>query len=337
MLTIAVDAMGGDHAPKSEVTGAIQAIKLLGVKVILVGRREVVEAELRCHPTSGWDESLLEIQHASEQVTMDESAAKAVRNKRDSSMRVAARLVREGVAHGMVSAGNTGAVMATAKLMQGMVKGVDRPALASVFPTLSGNPTVLMDVGANVDCDAKMLAQFAVMGDIYSKTIFRTFKPKVGLLSIGEEEQKGNDLTRAATPLLKTLPLNFIGNVEGRDLFTGAADVIVCDGFIGNVALKVSEGLVDVIKHMLHESLEATITRKIGYVLSKQAYSDFKKRVDYSEIGGAPLLGVKGATVICHGRSDANAIKNAIRGAKEFADGNISHMIERELRPTTVA
>jgi len=216
--------------------------------------------------------------------------------------------------------------------MQGMVKGVDRPALASVFPTLSGNPTVLMDVGANVDCDAKMLAQFAVMGDIYSKTIFRTFKPKVGLLSIGEEEQKGNDLTRAATPLLKTLPLNFIGNVEGRDLFTGAADVIVCDGFIGNVALKVSEGLVDVIKHMLHESLEATITRKIGYVLSKQAYSDFKKRVDYSEFGGAPLLGVKGVCIICHGRSNANAIKNAIRVATEFASNDVNRQIEDGLR-----
>ena len=331
MLTIAVDAMGSDHAPKSEVSGAIQAIKLLGVKVILVGRREVVEAELQSHP-SGWDDSLLEIHHASEQVTMQESAAKAVRNKRDSSMRVAARLVREGVAHGMVSAGNTGAVMATAKLMHGMVKGVDRPALASVFPTLSGNPTVLMDVGANVDCDAKMLAQFAVMGDIYSKTIFRTIKPKVGLLSIGEEEQKGNELTRAATPLLKTLPLNFIGNVEGRDLFTGAADVIVCDGFIGNVALKVSEGLVDVIKHMLHESLEATITRKIGYVLSKAAYSDFKKRVDYSEFGGAPLLGVKGVCIICHGRSNANAIKNAIRVATEFASNDVNRQIEDGLR-----
>ncbi len=332
MLTIAVDAMGGDHAPKSEVTGAIQAIKLLGVKVILVGRREVVEAELECHSLSGWDTSLLEVQHASEIVTMEDSAAKAVRNKRDSSMRVAARLVREGVAHGMVSAGNTGAVMATAKLMQGMVKGVDRPALASVFPTLSGKPTVLMDVGANVDCDAKMLAQFAVMGDIYSKTIYHTQNPKVGLLSIGEEEQKGNDLTRAATPLLKTLPLNFIGNVEGRDLFTGSADVIICDGFIGNVALKVSEGLVDVFKHMLHESLEATITRKIGYVLSKAAYSDFKKRVDYSEFGGAPLLGVKGVCIICHGRSNANAIKNAIRVAAEFAGNDVNRQIEDGLR-----
>ncbi len=327
MLTIAVDAMGSDHAPKSEVTGAIQAVRQLGIKVLLVGRREVVNAELRSHP-AGWDEPLIEVVHASEQVTMDDSAAKAVRTKRDSSMRVAARLVREGVAHGMVSAGNTGAVMATAKLVQGMVKGVDRPGLASVFPTLSGNPTILMDVGANVDCQPKMLVQFAVMADIYSKTIFHTRKPKVGLLSIGEEEQKGNELTKAATPLLKTLPLNFIGNVEGRDLFTGVADVIICDGFIGNVALKVSEGLVDVFKHMLHESLEATITRKIGYVLSKAAYSDFKKRVDYSEFGGVPLLGVKGVCIICHGRSNANAIKNAIRVASEFAGNDVNKQIQ---------
>jgi glycerol-3-phosphate acyltransferase PlsX len=330
MLTIAVDAMGGDHAPKSEVTGAIQAVKQFGVKVILVGRREVVEPELRTHP-GGLDNPMIRIEHASEQVTMEDSAAKAVRNKRDSSMRVAARLVRDGVAQGMVSAGNTGAVMATAKMMQGMVKGVDRPALASVFPTLAGNPTVLLDVGANVDCEAKMLAQFAVMGDIYSKAIFHTHNPKVGLLSIGEEEHKGNDLTRTATPLLKTLPLNFIGNVEGRDLFTGMADVVVCDGFIGNVALKVSEGLVDVIKHMLHESLEATITRKIGYVISRKAYTDFKKRVDYSEFGGVPLLGVKGVCIICHGRSNANAIKNAIRVASEFAGNNINKQIEDNL------
>jgi glycerol-3-phosphate acyltransferase PlsX len=189
----------------------------------------------------------------------------------------------------------------------------------------------MVDVGANVDCDPKMLCQFAVMGDIYSRVIFHTKEPLVGLLSIGEEEHKGNDLTRAATPLLKSLPLQFIGNVEGRDLFTGKADVIVCDGFIGNVALKVSEGLVDVIKQMLHESLEATVTRKLGYVLSKAAYRDFKKRVDYSEFGGAPLLGVKGVCIICHGRSNANAIKNAIRVAAEFAGGHINRRIEEGL------
>ena len=176
-----------------------------------------------------------------------------------------------------------------------------------------------------------MLAQFAVMGEIYSRVIFRTANPRVGLLSIGEEEHKGNELTRAATPLLKSLPLNFIGNVEGRDIYTGDVDVIVCDGFIGNVALKVSEGLVDMIKHLLQESLEATITRKIGYVLSRAGFADFKKRVDYSEYGGAPLLGVNGVCIICHGRSNANAIKNAIRVAAEFAGGEINRRIEEEL------
>jgi glycerol-3-phosphate acyltransferase PlsX len=187
-----------------------------------------------------------------------------MKNKRDSSIRVAARLVRDGVADGVVSAGNTGAVMATVKTVQGMLPGVDRPALASAFPTVKGTPVVVVDVGANVDCSPRMLAQFAVMGDIYSRVIFRTHRPRVGLLSIGEEEHKGNELTRAATPLLKALPIHFIGNVEGRDIYAGKTDVIVCDGFIGNVALKVSEGLVEMMSKMLRESLEATITRKIG-------------------------------------------------------------------------
>jgi phosphate acyltransferase len=245
---------------------------------------------------------------------------------------VAARLVRDGEADGFVSAGNTGAVMATAKFVQTMLPGVDRPALASAFPTLKGKPVVVVDVGANVDCNPNMLAQFAVMGDIYSRVIFRTERPRVGLLSIGEEEHKGNELTRAATPLLKALPIHFIGNVEGRDIYTGETDVIVCDGFIGNVALKVSEGLVEMVYKMLRESLEATITRKIGYVLARTAFKEFKKRVDYAEYGGAPLLGVKGVCIITHGRCNANAMKNAIRVAAEFAEGKINEQIEAELR-----
>lgn len=336
MLTIAVDAMGGDHCPKAEVSGAILAIKSYDVRVILVGREDVVRAELNQH--EGWDRSRISIQHASEQITMEDSAAKAVRTKKDSSIRVASRLVREGVAHGFVSAGNTGAVMATAKMVQGVVPGVDRPALASVFPSLKGTPVVVVDVGANVDCDPKMLAQFAVMGDIYSRVIFKTERPRVGLLSIGEEEHKGNELTKAATPLLKAIRgLHFIGNVEGRDLYTGHADVVVCDGFIGNVALKVSEGIVDVIKHMLKESLQATVSRQIGYLLSRSAYTEFKKRVDYSEFGGAPLLGVKGVCIICHGRSNANAIKNAIRVAVEFAGGHVNYKIEEGLNGHSAA
>jgi len=329
MLTIAVDAMGGDHAPKSEVEGAIQAATALPVRVILVGQRDVIAAELAKHRSAR--DLPIEIHHASEFITMEDSAAKAVRQKKDSSIRVAARMVRDGAAQGLVSAGNTGAVMATSKMVQGMVRGVDRPALASALPSLRGRPVVLLDVGANVDSTPEMLAQFAVMGEIYSRIIFHNKRPRVGLLSIGEEEHKGNELTKAATPLLKALPINFIGNVEGRDIFSGTSDVIVCDGFIGNVALKVSEGLVDMFKEMLGQALAATMKRKIGYVLAKDAYTDFRKRIDYSEYGGVPLLGVKGVSIICHGRSNPNAIKNAIRVATECAHGKISEKIEAEL------
>ncbi len=334
MTTIAVDAMGGDLAPKPEVEGAIKAATSLNqtgtnVKIVLVGKEDVLRRELALHPNA---QGLpIRIHHASEVVTMEDSAAKAFRGKKDSSIRVACRMQRDGEVQGVVSAGNTGACMATAKMVQGMIRGVDRPALASALPTAKGKPVVLVDVGANVDSSAEMLAQFAVMGEIYSRIIFRNNSPRVGILSIGEEEHKGNELTRSATQLIKALPINFIGNVEGRDIYTGDVDVVVCDGFIGNVALKVSEGLVDMIKNMLQESLAETVTRKIGYVLSRAAYRDFRKRVDYSEYGGAPLLGVKGVSIICHGRSNANAIKNAIRIAAEFAAGKVNEKIAAEL------
>jgi len=336
MIRIAVDAMGGDHAPKPEVEGAIRAAKTLGIEVLLVGPEDVLSRELAAQDRS---RSLpIRIVHASERVTMQDSVARAVRTKRDSSIRVASRLVRDGQAQGLVSAGNTGAVMATAKMVQGVVRGVDRPALASAFPTLTGTPAVMIDVGANVDCNPRMLAQFALMGDIYSRVVFHIERPRVGLLSIGEEEHKGNELTRNAAPLLRSLPLNFIGNVEGRDLYTGAADVVVCDGFIGNVALKVSEGMADVIMHLLEASLKATLKRKVGYVLSRNAYKDFRKRVDYSEYGGAPLLGVRGVVIICHGRSNGYAIYNAIRVAAELAQAGIDRRLENELRamPSTL-
>ena len=329
MTTIAVDAMGGDHAPKPEVEGAIKAASSSNVKVVLVGKEDVLRRELALHPNARG--LAIRIHHASEVVTMDDSAAKSFRGKKDSSIRVACRMQRDGEVHGVVSAGNTGACMATAKMVQGMIRGVDRPSIASALPTAKGKPVVLVDVGANVDSSPEMLAQFAVMGDIYSRIIFRNSSPRVGILSIGEEEHKGNELTRAATPLLKALPINFIGNVEGRDIYSGDVDVVVCDGFIGNVALKVSEGLVDMIKNMLQESLSHTVARKIGYVLSRAAYRDFRKRVDYSEYGGAPLLGVKGVNIICHGRSNANAIKNAIRVATEFASGKINERIAAEV------
>jgi len=335
MLTIAVDAMVGDHAPKAEVEGAIRAATELGLRVILVGPEDAVRQELASH--TGTDTLPIEVCHAAEIITMEDSAAKVVRTKKNSSIHVTARLVRDGEAQGFVSAGNTGAVMAIAKMVQGMIRGVQRPTLASAFPTLKGTPVVVVDVGANVDSTPAMLAQFAVMGEIYSRYIFKIRSPRVGLLSIGEEEHKGNELTRAATPLLKALPLHFIGNVEGRDIYSGLADVVVCDGFIGNVALKVSEGLVEMMQSMLRESLEATVTRKLGYVLSREAYRDFRKRVDYSEYGGAPLLGVKGVSIICHGRSNANAIKNAIRVASEFAHSLINEKIEAELERTAAS
>ena len=327
MIKIAVDAMGGDQAPGVEVEGCVQAAREYGVGVILVGREDVLGSELAKHNVSGLP---IEIVHASEVISMSDVAGKAVRAK-DSSLRVAARLVRDGSAHGLVSAGNTGATMAISKVVMGVLPGVHRPAIAQVFPTLKGALAVLIDVGANVDCDAEMLADFAVMGSAYSHVVCHRENPRVGILSIGEEEHKGNELTREAMPLLKQLPINFIGNVEGQDLYTGHADVIVCDGFTGNVALKVSEGLVKTIKSLLRESLEANLTRQLGYALARGAFEDFRKRVDYSEYGGAPLLGVKGGCVICHGRSNAHAIKNAVRVAREFYEGGVNKEIEATL------
>src|SRR6266571_3373575 len=247
---------------------------------------------------------------------------------------------REAKASGFVTAGNTGAAMATAKMVLGGLPGVDRPALAAVIPTAVGTVAILLDVGANVDCKPQNLEQFAVMGEIYFRSMFGTRRPRVGLLSIGQEEGKGNDLTREAFPLLKQLPLNFIGNVEGRDLYNGKVDVIVADGFVGNVALKTSEGVANLVRATLKESLKATITRQVGYLLSRSAFADFKKRLDHTEYGGAPLLGVKGVCIITHGSSNANAIKNAIRVAAEFAESRVNDEIEKgiaSIRPAAVA
>ena len=311
--------MGGDFFPKPEIEGALQAVKDFDVKIILVGREDVLRKELDRH--ADWQSLPVEIRHASEQITMEDAAGRSVRTKKDSSIRIASRLVRDGHAQGVVSAGNTGAVMATAKMVQGMLPGVDRPALASAFPTRKRTSAIMLDVGANVDSTPRMLGQFAVMGSAYSRVIFHTENPRVGLLSIGEEEHKGNALTHEAWPIIKSLPnINFIGNVEGRDVFNGSVDVIVCDGFVGNVALKVSEGLVEATGKMLKESLIANPMRRVGAFLARHAFDEFKKRVDYSEYGGAPLLGLRGICIICHGSSTSKAIRNAIRIAKEFAE-----------------
>jgi len=321
--------MGSDRAPRPEIEGAIQAARHLGARVVLVGSEPVIKTELRRYR---WTSQLpIEIVHASEVITMEDKAAQAVRSKRQSSMHVGLRLVREGRAAGFVTAGNTGAAMAAAKMILGALPGVDRPALAAVFPTAIRTGAMLLDVGANVDCDAHNLEQFAVMGEVYFRSIFNTRRPKVGLLSIGEEETKGNQLTREAFQLLKQLPLNFVGNVEGRDLYNGEVDVIVSDGFVGNVALKTSEGVVNLVRAALKEALRETITRQVGYLLSRSAFTDFKKRLDHTEYGGAPLLGLKGVCIITHGSSNANAIKNAIRVAAEFAESNANAEIEKAL------
>jgi len=329
---IALDAMGSDRAPKPEIEGAIHAARQYGVRVLLVGPESVVKAELDRHHSAA--RLPIEIVHAGEYITMDDKV-EAIRAKRDSSMRVGLRLVREGRANGFVTAGNTGAAMATAKIVLGAVRGVDRPALAAVFPTAPGNPAMLLDVGANVDCTAENLEQFAVMGDVYFRAMFgrksKSPGPRVGLLSIGEEETKGNDLTLAAFQRLKQLPLNFVGNVEGRDLYNGQVDVIVADGFVGNVALKISEGVANLVRTALRESLKATITRQVGALLSRNAFTDFKKRLDHTEYGGAPLLGVKGVCIITHGSSNANAMKNSVRVAAEFHEHEVNQLIERGL------
>jgi glycerol-3-phosphate acyltransferase PlsX len=337
--------MGSDRAPKPEIEGAIHAARHYGVRVLLVGPETVLKSELERHPSAS--RLPIEIVHASEVITMDDKAVQAVRAKRDSSIRVGLRLVREGQAAGFVTAGNTGAAMASAKMVLGALPGVDRPALAAVLPTASGTAAILLDVGANVDCKPHNLEQFAVMGEIYFRSMFGGIKfgdpkpgrfglgggksPRVGLLSIGEEETKGNELTRESFQLLKQLPLNFVGNVEGRDLFNGHVDVIVADGFVGNVALKTSEGVARMIRTVLKESLRATITSQVGYMLSRSAFSDFKKRIDHTEYGGAPLLGLKGVCIITHGSSNANAIKNAVRVAAEFSERHINESIERGL------
>src|SRR6202453_447951 len=334
MTTIALDAMGGDSAPRAEVEGAILAARELEVRVLLVGIEATVRQELARQKARGLP---IEVVNATEVVTMKDSPSQAFRRKKDSSVHVAAKLVRSGQADGMVSGGNPGAAMTIARFMLGTLPSVDRPALAAAMPTAKGTPVVLLDVGANVDSKPEQLEQFAVMGEIYFRAIWGVKRPRVALLSIGEEEMKGNELTREASNLLKQSSLNFAGNVEGRDVFRGNVDVIVCDGFIGNVALKISEGLVEHVQGMLKKAIKSSLKSQIGYALSKQAFDDFRKRTDSSETGGAPLLGVRGITIIAHGRSNPNAIKNAIRVAGELCRARVNEKIDQELSAAAVA
>jgi glycerol-3-phosphate acyltransferase PlsX len=332
MTTIALDAMGGDHAPRVEVEGAILAARELDVHLLLVGLEAAVKHELGRHRYRGQS---IEVVDATEVITMRDSPSQAFRRKKNSSLHVAAHLVRDGKAEALVSAGNTGAAMTVARFVLGTLPSVDRPALAAAFPNVKEKVSVILDVGANVDSKAAQIEQFAVMGEIYYRTIFGVRKPRVALLSIGEEEMKGNELTREAFNRLKHSSLNFVGNVEGRDVFRGNVDVIVCDGFIGNVALKISEGVAEHIGGMLKKAIKSSLASQIGYALSKRAFDDFRKRIDYSEYGGAPLLGVRGITIIGHGGSNANAVKNAIRVAAELCRSRVNEKIEQELSAAT--
>jgi len=331
MITIAVDAMGGDHAPRPEVEGSVRAAEEYGVRVLLVGQSQVIRPVL-----AGFAKRTLpiEIVPASEVITMEDHPAQAFRRKKDSSVHVGMRLVKEGKADAVVSAGNTGAVMTAAKFILGTLEAVDRVALAAPFPNAKGGVSVLLDVGANVDSRPEHLLQFGVMGEIYYRLTFGSRKPRVGLLSVGEEEIKGNELTRAVYDRFKALPVQFVGNVEGNDLFSGKVDVIVCDGFVGNIALKICEALAMEIVKFLRKSFKSSVASQLGYLFSKGALKGIKRTMDYSEYGGAPLLGVRGVCVIGHGRSNANAVKNAIRVAAGLARARVNEKIEQELSLT---
>jgi glycerol-3-phosphate acyltransferase PlsX len=323
---IAIDAMGGDYAPAEIVRGAVLAANEYPVSILLVGREEDVRRELAAAAPKV--PSNIEIVDAREVIEMDDTAVAPLRKKRNSSVRVCANLVSEGRADAFLSAGNTGATWTSARMVMGMIEGVSRPALATILPNSKGN-TLLLDVGANVDTKPNHLREFAVMGHFYAQMVFGIAEPRIGLMSIGEEEGKGNELTRETYRVMKETGLNFIGNAEGRDVYNGNADVVVCDGFIGNVVLKASEALGEFVSRTLRDELTRSLPRKIGALLAKSAFDDLKKRMDYSEYGGAPLLGVKGGCIVCHGRSSAKAIKNAVRVAREFAMNRIDEKIRR--------
>jgi glycerol-3-phosphate acyltransferase PlsX len=332
MIQIAVDAMGGDFAPRRVVDGALAAVRHFDLGVTLVGPSATIEAELARHPDV--DRARVRIVEAPDVVSMEESPSAALRRKPAASIKVAAEMVARGEAAALFSAGHTGATVMAAHAAFGMLPGVDRPALAATVPTRR-RPAVLLDVGASVECRPSHLLQFAVMGSMYARVAFGIDSPRVALLSTGHEETKGNELTREAHRLLKGSPLAFIGNIEARDVYSGAADVIVCDGFTGNVALKISEGLVDVVEELLSEELSRTITMRVGSLLTRRALRRFRRRVDYSEYGGAPLLGVAGVAIVGHGRSSAKAVRNAVAMAYRFAASRFIERVEHEIAAST--
>ncbi|MHB1126011.1 MAG: phosphate acyltransferase PlsX [Bacillota bacterium] len=323
---VALDAMGGDYAPTEIVRGGYEAAKKGLAKVILVGNRESIDQELATLPKV----DNLSIVHASEVIGMDEQPATALRKKKDASILVATRMVKEEEADALVSAGSTGAQMAAALLSLGRVPGIQRPAIATILPTLNGGK-VILDVGANVDCRPQQLVQFAYMGSIYTEKILDRARPKVGLLNIGTEETKGNEATLAAYELLKQSDLNFIGNVEAREIMQGDVDVIVCDGFVGNTLLKFGEGMVGILFGLLQREFQKNLRSRMGAALLLPGLKAVKNGFDYAEYGGAPLLGVQGVSIICHGSSRARAITNAIRLAVKCTDDRFVERIAESI------
>lgn len=324
-LRIALDVMGGDRGPEDLVAGALLAVRELSVAVVLLGDQERIRAAL---PKGSEALPGLEIVHTSEVVGMGESPFEAIRRKKDSSIVRAFALHKEGKVDAVVSAGNSGATMAAALKYLGRLHNISRPGIATTFPTLKG-PVVMMDVGANVDCRPRHLFEFGVMAAAFSRVMYGLPRPRIGLLSIGEEGGKGNILVKKSHQLFQQSSLNYIGNVEGRDTFQGEVDVIVCDGFVGNICLKLSEGLAEAMIAMLGDEIRKRLPAKIGYLLSRKAFSAFRRRVDYAEYGGAPLLGLRGTGIVCHGRSSAMAIKNAIRVAAELVQNRVNdHIVE---------
>ncbi len=327
-IIVAVDAMGGDYAPAAEVEGAVAAARRWGIPVVLVGQSDRIEEELKKHSTDGLD---IAVRHASEVVGMHDSASDAVRKKKDSSIRVAFNLVKNGESHAVVSAGNSGATMAAGMFVLKRIWGIDRPAIATILPNLKAE-TLVLDVGGNVDCKPHHLAQFALMGEVYARHVLGKPNPRVGLLSNGEEESKGNELTREAHQLLKGASFNYLGYVEGRDIYNGTADVVVCDGFVGNVVLKVSEGLAESLATMLRREFGGRFLSKLGYLMARPSFAAFRRRVDYAEYGGAPLLGIEGTGMICHGGSSPRAIMNAIRLAHEYVAKRVNDQLVAQLQ-----
>ncbi len=327
-ITIAVDAMGGDNAPSAIVEGAVQAAEQLDVNIVLVGKTEEVEPLLQ---RFGPDPRRISVVHAPDFVSMEDPPSVVMRKKRDSSIMVAFGLAKQGKVHGVVSAGNSGATMAGALFTLGRIAGVDRPAIGGMLPNVNGH-TVVVDMGANVNCKPHQLVQFAFMGHAYAQQVLNVAEPKVGLMSIGEEDSKGNDLVKIVHKQLRASSLNFIGNVEGRDVFNGSVDVIICDGFVGNVLLKVSEGLGSALFSIMEREISKDPEARAAFPKVLPAFRNARRKVDYEEVGGAPLLGINGVGIICHGSSGPKAILNAVGVARNMVLNKVQYLIGEEIK-----